>query len=259
MGQTITLSALEYDVLWEHLQLGPFPPIFELDSHGATLEERAELTAEAWESLADKELGWPTAVDGRVVFRLRMLARPEWEVDARLRRPDGRTVSALIAANPATTTTATIAIRDEDRLTLRTFPAGEMIGAAVSLLPPHPPGTGVSITLPAETLDAAVARSGRDPASLARTLISSGLGKSEAYKIADLAAGTVGFAHFGAARTRTFDRRRRAGHVVSVYDTTAGRYLFTRKPTGAQRWVTLVPGTPSALTRQLDELLAELS
>lgn len=52
VGDTIELSTLEFDVLWEHLQLGPFPTVLEFDQHGFTRDERAELTAKAWESLA---------------------------------------------------------------------------------------------------------------------------------------------------------------------------------------------------------------
>ncbi|HCT81740.1 MAG TPA: ESX secretion-associated protein EspG [Micromonosporaceae bacterium] len=256
VGQTITLSALEYDVLWEHLQLGPFPPILEINSHGATLDERAQLTANVWESLAERELGWPNALDTRLQYRLRLLARPEWELDARLQlSATGPRTSALIAANHIT---ATVAVLDAGRLTLRTVPADTITQQAVALLPPHPPGTGNSITLPADTLDAAAARAGSDPHAFAQALRQKGLGKSEAHKIADVAGNVIRFGHFGAARTPRFEKRRRANHIVSVYDTNQARYLFTRKPSSGRHWVTLVPGTEAAITRQLDELLGQL-
>jgi hypothetical protein len=257
VGQTIELSALEYDVLWEHLQLGPFPPILEINSHGATFAERARLTAGVWESLAERDLGWPNALDTRLQFRLRLLARPEWELDARLQlSATGPRTSALIAANRST---ATVAVLDTGRLTLRTVPADTITQQAVALLPPHPPGTGNSITFPADTLDTAAARAGsNNPDALASALLAQGLGKSEAHKVADVADNVIRFGHFGAARTPRFDKRRRANHVVSVYDTTQARYLFTRKPSGGRHWVTLVPGTDAAITRQLDELLKQL-
>lgn len=253
MGDTIELSALEFDMLWEHLQLGLFPPILEVTSHGATLEERAELAAKAWTSLAERELGWPTRLDSR----LRLLAKPEWELDARLHFDTrGPRTSALIAANRAT---AVIAVLYADRLTLRTAPADRIRHQALALLPPHPPGTGASITFPAETLDAAAARAGNSSGTFARALRSLGLGISEARKIASVTGSVVRFGHFGAARTRKLEKRLRAGHVVSVYDSAVGRYLFTRKPSGGTNWVTLVPGTETAIIRQLDELLAELN
>lgn len=152
MGQTISLSVLEFDIVWEHLQLGPFPPILEIDSHGATLDERAELAAQVWESLADKDLGWPGSVDRRVAFRLRQLARPEWELDARLRLTTGATTRALIAAN---TSVATVAVLGEEHLTLRTVPKDVITTEALALLPEHPPASGPSVTLPASVLDTA--------------------------------------------------------------------------------------------------------
>lgn len=255
MGQSITLSVLEYDILWEHLQLGSFPPILDINSHGATLDERAELAARAWESLADKDLGWPNRLDGRIAFRLRLLARPEWELDARLHSDNGPGTRALIAAN---TSTAVVAMLDAERLILRTTPADLITTEAIALLPAHPAGTGPSITLPAATLDAAATRAADTAESFADALMSAGLGRPESRVIATLASTAIRHAHFGAARTRRFEKRRRANHVVSVYDTPEGRYLFTRKPSNGQSWVTLLPGTGPAIARQLEELLAGL-
>ena len=251
MRQTVTLSVLEFDILWEYLQLGPFPPILNINSHGKDLDERAELAASVWESLADKDLGWPDRLDRRIVFRLRLLARPEWELDARM-HPGPR---ALIAAN---TSTATVAVLDADRVTLRTAPTDLIAMEALALLPQHPAATGPSITLPASTLDTATAQAGNSPGSFAQALISAGLGPAESRILATLASTAIRHAHFGAARTRRFEKRRRANYVVSVYDTSAGRYLITRKPSGGGDWVTLLPGTAPAIARQLDELLADL-
>jgi hypothetical protein len=244
-------------VLWENLELGPFPPVLEIDSHGTTMAERAELSAQAWAALADRNLGHPNRIDRRLAARLRLLASPEWELDARIHRPNpGPRTSVLIAANRSA---ATIVARHADRLSLRTAPAGRIGHEALSLLPPHPPGTGASITLPADTLDSASGRAGNNPDALAQALESRGLGRAEARKIADVARGVTRFVHFGAARTRRPDPRRRASHVVSVYDSTTGRYLFTRKPSGGHLWVTLIPGTAAVILRQLNELLAELN
>lgn len=256
MGARIELSLLEFDVLWEHLQLGPMPPIFEIDSHGATLDERAELAEKVWESLAERELGWPGQVDDRLRYRLRTLAYPEWELDARLQlSTSGPLTKALIAANRSD---ATVAARHARRLRLYTVPAERINREALTLLGVHPPGTGPSITFPAQVLDAAAARAGSNPDALARGLLARGLSNAEAQKIADVAGNVIRLGHFGAARTPRGEQRRRAGHVVSVYDTHQHRYLFTRKPSGGTPWVTLVPGTDAAIMRQLDELLTEL-
>lgn len=256
MGETIELSALEFDVLWEHFRLGAFPPVLEINQHGATHGERAELTAKAWEALAHRDLARRGRPDSRLGPRLRVLAHPEWEVDARIhRRPGQPRTSALIGTIRRA---AVIAVLDAGRLTLRTAPADRLAHHAVALLPPHRPGTGASITLPADTLDAAGARAVDNPDALARVLQAQGLGRAEARKIAEVAGGVTGFSQLGAARTRPDESRRRAGHVVSVYDTTTGRYLFTRKPGAGRWWVTLVPGPDTEIVRQLTELLTGL-
>lgn len=246
MEGRVTLSLLEFDILWEHLRLGQFPAILEIDSHGATLDERAELATKAWTSLAGKGLGRPDAPDERLVDWLHRLATPAWELDARLHLSAGTRTSALFAWRDRWATAATL---DATGLTLWATRTDRVAHEAVLLLPPHPPGAGSSITLPAATLDKA-ARSG----GLLRALISAGLGKAEAHKIAEAWGGIVRFGQFGAAHTPAGAERRRAGHVVSVYDS-AHRHLFTRK----RDWVTLTPGTNAGAIRQLDEMLADLS
>ncbi len=246
VGRAVTLSLLEYDVLWEHLGLGAFPPILDIDSHGVTLAEREALRATAWASLAAKGLGSPAAPDERLTGLLNRLARPQWELDARLHLTSGPRTSALLAWQHRW---ATVAVLDGRGLTLNAVPADQVAHRAAALLPPHPPGTGRSITLPATTLDKA-ART----ADLRRALVAQGLGKDEARKITEAWRDIVHFGQFGAANTSAGGVRARASHVVSVYDG-AQRYLFTRK----RGWVTLSPGTDAAIVRQLDEMLTGLA
>jgi hypothetical protein len=250
MAGRITLSLLEFDVLWEHLRLGPIPPVIAVPSPGRTHDERAELRAKAWASLAAKGLGGPDSLDDGLEHGLHRLARPEWELDARLQ--DTARSAALIARAGRGMTGAFLG---GDELTLWNAKADQFVTDTVGLLPLHPAGTGNSITLPATTLDRAARRAGSDGDRFWRTLTTDGLGKSEARKITAVLGDVVRFGHFGAARTPPGGSRRRASHVVSVYDNSAGRYLFTRKA----NWVTLVPGTDAAIARQLDELLTELS
>ncbi|MCT2587825.1 ESX secretion-associated protein EspG [Actinophytocola gossypii] len=251
MGERITLSSLEYDVLWEHLELGPFRPVIAVRTPGATRAERAELRDKAWSSLAGRGLGRRHAVDERLAHLLGRLARPERELDVRFRlRSPARRSAALIGRAGRG---ATVAVLVEDTLELWNVRPDQVVGEAVRLLPAHPAGTGGSITLPAATLDRAAAKAGADADRFARALSRQGLGRSEARKLAEVLGGVVGLGHFGAASTAGGERRR-ATHVVSVYDSHAGRYLFTRK----NEWVTLLPGTEQAVARQLDELLDEV-
>jgi len=251
------LSWQEYDFLWEHLELGPRKPILNIDSHGYTFDERAELRAEAWKTLARKGFGEPANVNSTLERCLKVLARPEWELDARLHlSADGPRTSALIGAAGSR---AAVGVLDATAFTVwPTAPTG-LTRAAVDLLPAHPPGGGVSITLPAETLDRCAARAGADADALRRALVSAGLGRAEARKITEVVGNVIRFGHIGAAHTPRHAARYRADHVVSFYDHPLGRYLFSRRPSNGQQWVTLAPGTTAAITAQIDELLAGLA
>jgi hypothetical protein len=252
-----TLSWLEYDFLWEHLELGRRPPILDINSHGRTFDERAELRTAAWKSLAGKGFGEPGNFHPDLESCLVTLARPEWEVDGRLHlSADGPRTSVLIGSNG---TRAAVGVLDADHLTVWRTSATGLARDMVAQLPAHPPGTGVSISLPAETLDRCAARAGRDPDALLRALVSAGLGKDEARKIVEVTGQVVRFGHLGAAHTPRHGDRVRADHVVSFYDNPLGRYLFTRRPSSGALWVTLAPGGSPAITRQVEELLHGLA
>ena len=257
MNRPITLSWAEYDFLWEHYQLGARRPILEIRSNGYTFDERAQLRAEAWDSLAAKGLGVPGAFHRDIESALSVLARPEWEIDARLHlSAEGPRTSSLVAA---VGTTAAVGVLEPGTLTLSVISATGLSRSTVGLLPSHNPGTGASITLPASTLDACAARAGTSREALRAALVGEGLGKEEARKIVEVVGTVIRFGHFGVAHTPRGESRVRAGHVVSVYDSPQGRYLFSRRPSGGQAWVTLAPGTDAAITRQLDELVNSLT
>jgi hypothetical protein len=247
------LSWPEYDFLWEHLRLGRRPPVLDINSHGRTLDERAELRTAAWKSLAAKGFGGPGNIHPDLETSLTVLARPEWELDGRLHlSADGPRTSVLVGANG---NKAAVGVLDADQFTVwPTSPSG-LARALVAHLPAHPPGTGVSISLPAATLDACAARAGSDPALLGRALVAAGVGKDEARKIVEVMGQVIRFGQLGAAYTPRHGERERAGHVVSFYDNPSGRYLFSRR----ELWVTLAPGSVPAVTRQVDELLRGLA
>lgn len=250
MAGRISLSWLEYDVLWEHLRLGVFRPVLSVPSPGRTEEERAELRAKAWASLTAKGVDRDDDRLGRMLTRL---AHPEWELDARMQLTQtGPRTTVLIARAGRY---ATVAVLNDDELRLWSAKQEEVVTEATYLMPTHPAGTGGSITLPTTALDQAAAKAGSDPERFARALAGQGMGKSEARKLTDVLGNVIRLAHFGAAHTTPGEARRRASYVVSVYDNPEGRYLFTRK----KDWVTLVPGAEAALGRQLSELQSSLT
>ena len=72
----ITVSALEFDVVWEHLRLGALPLVVKVPSPGKTHEERADLEARAWADLEARGLGRPVEVHQDIEEMLGVLAKP---------------------------------------------------------------------------------------------------------------------------------------------------------------------------------------
>lgn len=253
--QRITLSWLEYDLLWEHLQLGAQPTVLAIDRHGVTTEQRARLREQGWSTLAAKGLGTPGAFHRDLEQSLRLLANPRWEIDGRLHLDASPRTSTLIAANADR---AVLAVLRPDEFTLyRLAPTG-LAQAAVEQLPGHPPGNGVSITLPADTLDAVAEVAGEDRLRLQRELVGRGLDRADARKVTEVLGSVIRFGQFGVSGKDRTGRRTRGSHVVTWYDTPGGRYLFTRRTSGGQPWATLAPGSDAALRQQLTELLDEV-
>ena len=91
------LSAAEFDLVHGDLRLGRVPFPLEVPSHGATMSERAELTAEAYRALAERGLAAGGQLNARLEELLRLLASPDVAVDAVGHA--GQPYRALAAAN----------------------------------------------------------------------------------------------------------------------------------------------------------------
>lgn len=258
----ITLSLLEYDICWESLGLGEFPTVLGMNSHGFTMDERRQLAQQAWASLRYKGV-----VDGSgdlhpdVVDALETLARPEWELDARLRAQNQPMFRAMVAC---TGDLAVRAMLDTENLVLERISPTSLAWSMVDLLPPHPTGTGQSVTLPADALDRAAANSGEDKQQFRTALVTEGLSLADAGRIADLVDDVQRMGQFGVARTPRRNvmtiRRQRASHAITFYDTSRGRYQFSRRPSPDGRpWSTLVAADHRTLAHSIQGLLSELS
>jgi hypothetical protein len=249
------LSRLEYDLCWEHLQLGEQPTALAINGHGGTMDERRELLRNAWRSLGERGFVERNELDPTLAARLHVLARPERELDARLRLdPHGPRTRALGATRGRR---AVIAVLTPEHLVLDTVEPTELAAAVVGLLPAVPLPRSRSITMPAELLDRAAATSGDSPARMEPVLRAGGLTPQDARQVGSVLGNVVAMGQFGAAHRP--DRhghpgpRRRGPYVVSFYDTPEGRWQFTRR----RGWATLAPADHSRLTRSVAELLTE--
>lgn len=252
----VQLSSLEFDVLNEQLSLDTVPLVLKVDSPGRTWQERAELTAAARDSLDARglvESGGPVAEIERA---LRLLARPDREVDARVWC--GGSIRVLAAARDSTSD-AVLAVKRGDAVTLRSAAPSGLAREAVSVLAGTPPGPGRSVSIPSTVLDAAASAAGDDVSRLPQELRRLGVRGDDAQGLARMVTGPSATGQFGAAARNRAARRVRAGHVVGFFDTPHGRYLQLRRhsPSG-QAWSTVAPVDERTLIGHVDAMLAEL-
>ncbi|MER7013911.1 ESX secretion-associated protein EspG [Saccharopolyspora sp. NPDC000359] len=254
-ARQLGLSALEFDVLVEHLELETMPLVLKVPSPGRTHTERAQLVDSAWRSLGERGLGRPTDVDPELERALRLLARPEREVDGRLWLE--RSVRVLAAADGEE---AVLVVKDGDQLSLRSAAASGLPREAISVLPPLPPGPGRSVSLRSGDLDAAAQEAGNNVEQLTSALQRRGTRADDAEALTAMIAGVGARGQFGAAARDRFGRRVRAGRVVGFFDTAHGRYAQLRResPSG-DLWSTIAPVDARRLTAHLEELLAEVT
>ncbi|MCP2165432.1 ESX secretion-associated protein EspG [Goodfellowiella coeruleoviolacea] len=250
--EPVTISALEFDVLWEHLRLDVMPLVLKVPSPGKTHQERAELTRRVWADLERRGLGRPVSLDPVLEDLLHLLNRPQQEVDGRVWL--GRSIRVLAAAKGQS---AVLAVLDNDQLTLRPASSEGLPREALSVLPSAPAGTGHSVTLPSADLDAAAATA-TTPEELETALRGRGVREDDARTLARMIEDAGNRGQFGAAARDRYGRRVRADRVVSFFDTPRGRYVQMRRANaGTEPWSTMSPVDLRRLDQHLSELLAD--
>lgn len=250
----ITLSALEFDVLWEHLRLGALPLVVKVPSPGKTHEERAEIETRVWADLEARGLGRPVDVNPDIAELLTILARPEREVDVRAHV--GRNVRVLAASADGR---AAVCELSEGAVTLRSASASGLPSAALGVLPAVAAGPGQSVTLRSADFEAAANGAGGTREGFSQALLSGGLRSDDATALAEMIKDVVHLGNFGAAARDRLGRRRRAERVVSFFDTEDGRYVQVRRPADdGTLWTTISPADVRKLTHHVTELLEEV-
>ncbi|HEU5474098.1 MAG TPA: ESX secretion-associated protein EspG [Actinophytocola sp.] len=251
--EPISLSALEFDVLWEHLQLGAMPLVVKVPSPGKTYEERATLEQQAWSDLEARGLGRPVALHPDIDHVLRVLARPEREVDARAYVERG---VRLIVAGAGTD--GAIAVLSGTEVTLRQVVATNLAATAVELLPSRPAGTGQSVSVRSADFEAAANSAGGTRQGFHAALLDRGVRPDDADALAGMIKDVLGTGNFGAAARDRHGRRQRGDRVVSFFDTEDGRYVQIRRPApDGIMWTTISPADSRRLIHQVDALLTE--
>ncbi|MCC8248707.1 ESX secretion-associated protein EspG [Saccharothrix luteola] len=249
LREPVTISALEFDVLWEHLRLETMPLVLKVPSPGKTHAERAELEQRAWADLDRRGLGRPVSLDPVLEDLLHLLNRPQQEVDGRLWL--GHSVRVLAAAKGQS---GVLAVLAHDQLTLRPASAEGLPREALSVLPPLAAGPGHSVTLPSADLDAAAAHA-NTPDDLYQALLGRGIRQEDARTLADMFRDVGNRGQFGGASRDKWGKRVRHEHVVSFFDNPHGRYVQLRRATpGQQPWSTVSPVDTRRLIHHLESL-----
>ncbi len=255
-SEPVSLSAVEFDVLWEHLRPGTMPLVVTVPSPGTTYEERAELEDRVWAGLDQRGLGRKVDVHPEIEHLFGLLARPDREVDGRTWVGRGvRLLACAVGADDG----ALAVLGDDDRITLRRTSAAGIASAAVGVLPALPAGPGQSVTLRTEDFEAAAKAAEGTQKGFEAALLARGARADDATALTEMINDVLGTGNFGAAARDRLGRRQRAERVVSFFDTEQGRYVQTRRaaPDGAL-WTTISPADNRRMVQHVDDVLTEI-
>ena len=253
--EPIEISALEFDVLWEHMRLAEMPLVLRVPSPGRTYTERRQLITSAWQSLTDRGLcDRKLAVREPLAHLLRLLESPDQEIDGRFGATRG--VRLLVAA---TGDDAVHALLTKRGLMLSPIPVTGLAREALSALPNIPAGPGESITVRADDLDAA-ATDATNADAFELALCRRDVSLRDASALGRMLGNVRRQGQFGASARTRWGHRRRAPHVIGFFDTDAGRYLQLRQTTpDGVAWSTISPADTRLLVTQLTDLLAAVT
>ncbi|MEB3366828.1 ESX secretion-associated protein EspG [Saccharopolyspora mangrovi] len=257
-AEPIYLSALEFDVVCEAAGLDERRHIvLDVPSPGTTCTERAELVAQAWESLRHKRLAETKRDRVEVEFAdlLGLLDRPQRSIDVRIWAD--RSIRALACANGGE---GLLTVVDGDVVEMSPIRGGSLAEAAVSVAGDVPPGPGRAVSLPNEVLRKASEIAGTgNPLAFTDELRILGIGHDDAADVANMAHNMGIRGQFGAEGNPGRGKPDRAGRVVAFHDTDSGRYLHVVRRSGDGRaWSTIAPADSGRLAEYARELLAEV-
>ena len=243
-GPRLALSAVELDVVWEDLGLGPTPVVLALASPGRTHTERRRVVAGVRAGLRARGLAGPGGPAPGLARPLRRLASAPRRVEVRVWGSAPERVLAAEAPDGAV-----LARRHGDVVALEHGPS--LPGAVVGVLPAAGAGPGRAANVPAATLAAALERP--SGAGLAADLRERGVLPDEARLLATMLSGVHRRAEVSVEAVDRWGRRR--ADVLVVLDGPRGRHLVTHSADAA--WTTVAPTDARRLRRRVADLLGD--
>ncbi|MBP2322107.1 hypothetical protein JOF56_002492 [Kibdelosporangium banguiense] len=253
-ARPITISALEFDVLWQHLGHEDMPLAVKVPSPGTTHTERRQLEEQAWAAIEQRGLGRQVDLNPALHHALDVLARPDREVDGRTWL--GRSVRFLAASRGEE---AVLTILADEFLTFHSIAATALPSVAIGVLAPVPAGPGQSVSVRADDFETAANSAGGTKEGFERALRSRGIREDDVTTLATMIKDVKATGNFGAAARDKWGKRHRAGRVVAFFDTEDGRYLQVRRPSqDGSVWTTISPTDTRRLTHQVEQMLGEV-
>ncbi|HEY3606831.1 MAG TPA: ESX secretion-associated protein EspG [Pseudonocardiaceae bacterium] len=144
MPEIISLSLATFELLWDHLALGPIPVPFEIRSVGRTDTERASLRSAMWPDLQARGLAHDGRLEPRIVAFFEVLGRADESISSLAIMDDGRLVRAMAAANGES---AALAVQGVRNLHIARIEPAELPLSIVDLLPAARAFPGRAVTV----------------------------------------------------------------------------------------------------------------
>jgi hypothetical protein len=253
------LSAAQWDLLTEALQLGGYPAPIQVRSHGRTGVERGRIRAEVGGELSRLGLLRAGRVDADLEAALHLLHRPAswldsvWLSDAAADQP-----VRMLAARVGTVGVCALQYPDRRGETvLDIIPAAGLAAAVVSRLPAHPPGRSPAATV------ALASSPGRPAQPGGGVLVSASPARTSVERDSAAVSAILDQPHARAgqiaANVRDSAGRVRRSQVLRWCDNPDGRYQITVTPRpDDSRSLTVTPCDPQRLGTALQRLLDTL-
>jgi hypothetical protein len=248
----VRLSTVEVEACFELLGLGEPPPSLQLPSPGRTLPERQNHLDAVLLGLRRRGLADRNRPSEELAGPLRVLARPDRQLDLRIHSPHGELVAIAAAARR----NGALAVRQGDQMTIGTVRRTALVPAVVGLIGPMTPGPGATVNVPADLFEEAwETATDRHPASLVDRLTEMGIPRRDVSSLIHMCRGTGALGQIGAVH---YDGRsaRPSPWVIGFHRTDAGYYLLLRKPSAyGGATVTIRPLDAPRLAQLAEELL----
>ncbi|PZS40756.1 MAG: hypothetical protein DLM62_01160 [Pseudonocardiales bacterium] len=251
-GGALELTAEQYLLAWNHLQLGlvhwNLQPPNRLEQQ-RTAEESGAAQCQTWDALRARGLAGARQLAPELEDALHLIARPAAELNAQLDWPEGkRTV-----VGGARGEHAAVAELSAFGMRIRTTRATALPIAVAEVIADRPMPSGTAVSVPAEHLG----DHGLTSAELERTLLRGGTRPDDVRRFRAMLQGPkLGGGKFGAAWRDHHGSRRVAEFVVTYYETGRGGYTVEQKRgVDGSRWYTLAPAARPQLAQRLAHLL----